>query len=238
MDEAQAARLDKLQTSMADIRLRARERARGHREVSVAHLVAALLEEESIERAITLCELDFDEVRDVVLGTLDQERRRPWWKFFGPRESRALLEVYREALTHALSAEVDSITPVALLVWVLEHKGILADRLDAMGLERVPLLLFDAHGYVRDQPLPRGSGAASLVIHNDPYTYFQVVTNVLTTYFDLPREIAEERMLKVHREGRTVLLFPDWERAREKAEAARAYAREQGFPLQFSIGPG
>ena len=53
-----------------------------------------------------------------------------------------------------------------------------------------------------------------VVVHNDPVNLMTYVTMVFQKVFGLPREKAEQHMLEVHQQGRSVL----WSGVRERAE--------------------
>jgi ATP-dependent Clp protease adaptor protein ClpS len=53
-----------------------------------------------------------------------------------------------------------------------------------------------------------------VVVHNDPVNLMTYVTMVFQKVFGLPREKAEQHMLEVHQQGRSIL----WCGMRERAE--------------------
>jgi ATP-dependent Clp protease adaptor protein ClpS len=53
-----------------------------------------------------------------------------------------------------------------------------------------------------------------VVVHNDPVNLMTYVTMVFQKVFGLPKEKAEQHMLEVHQQGRSVL----WSGMRERAE--------------------
>jgi ATP-dependent Clp protease adapter protein ClpS len=119
-----------------------------------------------------------------------------------------------------------------------EPRSLTADRLDAMGLEPLPLMLYDAHGRAQDEPLPEGSGPVNVVVHNDPYTSRDIAADVLHTALGLTREQAEQWMLAIHRDGRAAFHYDEWSAGRAIAEAARRRARERGAPLGLTLERG
>jgi ATP-dependent Clp protease adapter protein ClpS len=227
--------------SFADLRRRAHDLAiaRKSRRADVVHLAAALLETDEVRRAVEACGAAVDEVVDLVDGTMDEQPRRRWWQLGGPPESRALLEIYDRALVHALSSEVDRVTPVALTVRLLsqEPPSLVAERLDAVGVEPLPLMRWEAHGAVADAPLPRGEGPAAVVIRNDPYTTMEAVVELLQAHFGCDPDEAEKLMRRVHERGRGTVRFRDWDEARRTATAARDEARRRGHPLELTVEP-
>lgn len=212
---------------------------RRHREADVVHLAATLLQESSVHRAVEACGADVADVTTLVDGTMDEQPPRSWWQLGRPRESRRLVEVYEGALVHALSSEIDRVTPVGLLVRLLTQRppALIAERLDAMGVEPLPLMRWDAHGRADDPPLPRGDGPARVVFLNDPYTTMEVVVELLRRFFELEPKAAEAMMRRIHQHGRGTIPFGRWEDARRQAAAARDEARRRGYPLELTVEP-
>ena len=54
----------------------------------------------------------------------------------------------------------------------------------------------------------------NVVVHNDPVNLMSYVTMVLQRIFDYSKQKAQEHMLEVHHEGRSIV----WTGPREKAE--------------------
>jgi len=54
----------------------------------------------------------------------------------------------------------------------------------------------------------------NVVVHNDPVNLMSYVTMVLQRVFDYSKQKAQEHMLEVHHEGRSIV----WTGPREKAE--------------------
>lgn len=225
--------------SIAPLGQAARELAQknGHARTGVAHLAVVLLERPEVQKALRACKIDVEEIADLAQGMLADERPRPWWRFWGASPSPELAAVLDHAFGHAWGAGLERITPVFVLVYLLseEPRSLTAERLDAMGVEPLPLKLYDAHGRAHDAPFPEGHGPVIVVAHNDPYTPFDLVTELFTTTFGLPPDEAEREMLAVHHGGRAEFRFSDWEVGRARADAARRIARERGFPLAFSL---
>lgn len=208
-----------------------------HRETTEAHLAAALLREDAVRRAVSACGADVDDIEALVEGTVDQERRRPWWAFGRTRESVALLSLYDRALMHAMSAELERVSPVMLLIRIVEAAppSLVAERLRAFDLEAERLKLWVAHGRVDDEALPRGAGRASLRMMNDPFTTMEAVMSLLRSHLDVDEARAERLMRRVHEGGSAVVGRGPWDWARQKAEAIVAEARAMGFPLAVRV---
>jgi ATP-dependent Clp protease adapter protein ClpS len=230
-----------LAASFASRRDRAREVAAraGSKRVELPHLVRALLDDAAVKRALEACGAEPEEVAAVVEGTADELPRKRWWHLGAPWESRALLEVYERALIHAFSAQLDAVTPLRLFVRALASHptSVLAGRLDALEIDALRLMRFEAHGRVDDPPFPSGRGPARVILHDDPYTTMEAVVELLETWLDLDRAEAERVMRRVHGGGPVGVRFDTWEEARSKAEAARENARMRGFPLELSLEP-
>lgn len=232
-------RVGPLLESFSEVRHRAfgRSLEAKHRQTTESHLAAALLREESVRRAVAACGADPDDVEALVEGTVDQEPRRPWWSLARTRESPGLLSLYDRALMHAISAELDRVSPVLLLIRVVESAppSVVAERLLAFDVDEARLKRWAAHGRVDDAPLPRGSGRAGVRLLDDPFTTKEAVIALLTTHLDLDEERAERLMLRVHEGGRAVVGRGPWDWARQKAEAIREEARAMGFPLGVEL---
>lgn len=72
----------------------------------------------------------------------------------------------------------------------------------------------------------------AVILHNDDYTTFDFVVEVLQRFFHKTLEEAREITLRVHHEGRGVAgIFPA-EIAETKASQVNEYARGKGFPLK------
>lgn len=71
-----------------------------------------------------------------------------------------------------------------------------------------------------------------VVVHDDPVTLMNYVTNVFMEVFAYPQPKARRLMLEVHRTGRSVV----WTGGRERAEL---YAGKlQGYHLLTTLEPG
>jgi ATP-dependent Clp protease adaptor protein ClpS len=69
----------------------------------------------------------------------------------------------------------------------------------------------------------------NVVVHNDPVNLMSYVTMVFEKVFGYSRQKAEQHMIEVHRQGRSIL----WSGARERAEA---YVQQlQGYLLLSTI---
>jgi ATP-dependent Clp protease adaptor protein ClpS len=74
-----------------------------------------------------------------------------------------------------------------------------------------------------------------VLIHNDDFTTMEFVVVVLRDIFNRPEGEAFRIMLQVHMEGVGVAGVYTYEIAQMKAEKATSLARENEFPLLFTI---
>lgn len=210
-----------------------------HAEVTAAHLVAALLEEDEVATAITACGADREELKDVVLGSLDGIRRRPWYR--RKPKARVLVNgILRDTVVHVLGAGLPEVTPTFVLIQLLEHdeSSLLVERLDAMGLEALALKRYVAHGSPVDTPVETTETLRSdVVIHDDPFTTREFVVEALVETFSMSEEKATSTMLEAQRLGKLAVATLDRGEARAAAESIREKARDGGFPLKISLVP-
>ena len=76
-----------------------------------------------------------------------------------------------------------------------------------------------------------------VIIHNDPVTTFDFVIAVLVTIFELPANRAIEITYEAHTEGNAYVGTFPLEEAKSRVYKAQYVARENGFPLTFTIEP-
>jgi ATP-dependent Clp protease adaptor protein ClpS len=74
-----------------------------------------------------------------------------------------------------------------------------------------------------------------VLIHNDDFTTMEFVVLVLTSVFNRSEGEAFRIMLQVHVEGIGVAGVYTYEIAQMKAEKATSLARENEFPLLFTV---
>lgn len=77
----------------------------------------------------------------------------------------------------------------------------------------------------------------SVVIHNDDFTTMDFVVMVLKLVFYKSDLEAEKLMLKVHHEGKAVAGVYTLDIAQSKVAKATKMAREENFPLRFTVQP-
>lgn len=76
-----------------------------------------------------------------------------------------------------------------------------------------------------------------VIIHNDHATTFDFVIAVLVTIFDLSANRAIEVAYEAHTKGNAYVTTLPLEEAKSKVYKAQYAARENGFPLTFTIEP-
>lgn len=77
-----------------------------------------------------------------------------------------------------------------------------------------------------------------VIMHNDDETTMDFVVEVLMQIFRLTHNESLKVMLKVHKEGQSVVAkYPSLDMAQTKVRRAVQAAEEAGFPLKFSIEP-
>ena len=76
-----------------------------------------------------------------------------------------------------------------------------------------------------------------VIIHNDDVTTFDFVIAVLVTIFDLSFGQAEQIAYEAHTKGNAYVTTLPLEEAKSKVFKAQYAARQQGFPLTFTIEP-
>ena len=76
-----------------------------------------------------------------------------------------------------------------------------------------------------------------VIFYNDDFTRMEFVAHVLKVVFNKPSNEAVLLMLKVHREGQSVVGVYSYDVAMTKASIATAMARDEGFPLRIVCEP-
>lgn len=74
-----------------------------------------------------------------------------------------------------------------------------------------------------------------VLVHNDPVTPRGFVVEVLTRYFQKTADEATKIMMTAHTQGMGAVGVYTLEIAETRASVANQYAREQGYPLQFTV---
>lgn len=74
-----------------------------------------------------------------------------------------------------------------------------------------------------------------VIMHNDDFTSMEFVVDILIGIFHKNEIEAEQLMMTVHKRGRaSVGLYP-YDIAVTKVNAARARAKEEGFPFRMTV---
>jgi len=76
-----------------------------------------------------------------------------------------------------------------------------------------------------------------VIIHNDDVTTFEFVIAVLVNIFDLPVNRAIDITYEAHTRGNAYVATLPLEEAKSRVFKAQYVARQQGFPLTFTIEP-
>ncbi|MBN1219211.1 MAG: ATP-dependent Clp protease adaptor ClpS [Anaerolineae bacterium] len=76
-----------------------------------------------------------------------------------------------------------------------------------------------------------------VIIHNDNVTTFEFVIAVLVNIFGLPVNRAVDITYEAHTRGNAYVATLPLEEAKSKVFKAQYAARQQGFPLTFTIEP-
>ena len=76
-----------------------------------------------------------------------------------------------------------------------------------------------------------------VIIHNDHVTTFEFVIAVLVNIFELPFTRAVAVTYEAHTKGNAYVVTLPLEEAKRKVFKAQFIAREQGYPLTFTIEP-
>jgi ATP-dependent Clp protease adaptor protein ClpS len=76
-----------------------------------------------------------------------------------------------------------------------------------------------------------------VIIHNDDVTTFEFVINILVVIFQLSFAQAEEIAFEAHTKGNAYVCTLPLEEAKSRVFKAQYAARQQGFPLTFTIEP-
>jgi ATP-dependent Clp protease adaptor protein ClpS len=76
-----------------------------------------------------------------------------------------------------------------------------------------------------------------VIIHNDDVTTFDFVIAVLVTIFELSFKRADDVAYEAHTRGSAYVTTLPLEEAKRRVFKAQYLARQQGFPLTFTIEP-
>lgn len=77
-------------------------------------------------------------------------------------------------------------------------------------------------------------GRYHVILHNDPYTPAEYVSELLSKEFGLPHDVAWQVMVKIHQEGQGIIATYPKDIAETKANKATSKANADGHPLLFT----
>lgn len=77
----------------------------------------------------------------------------------------------------------------------------------------------------------------AVILHNDDYTTFDFVVEVLQRFFHKSQEEAAQITLRVHEQGKGLAGIYSFQIAETKVAQVSDYARAHGFPLRCSAEP-
>jgi ATP-dependent Clp protease adaptor protein ClpS len=211
--------------AIANARYQARE-AR-HREVSVGHLLHALLGDEALAARVGAAGGD----APALVSALEDHFTRAIAYFGVPAPSADLDAALTRALAAARASGQPSLDDTDLLVAVLEAGGppwlrtlLAAQGLTPEGVRRVAVPDDEA-----------GAPGTRVVFHNDDRTTMAMVVAILVDVFGKSDTAARAVMLRVHHDGSAVVGAYAPEVAEAKLAEALAIAREGGAPLQITL---
>lgn len=197
--------------------------SRGHAHLTPLHLLYGLLQDESFTAVLRSLEADPDAIETKVLAVLDGIK--------GDDHAAAaeLVEVLNRAYTTARIGERK--------VSVADFGARIAysDAGNLLGIDPYALCFRLVHDHALPPPELAGRTDVAVVLRNDNHTTFEFVVNVLQKVFELSGSDADARARETHHEGRAVIGRYKSAVAREKVIAARALARDQGFPLWIGV---
>jgi ATP-dependent Clp protease adaptor protein ClpS len=120
-------------------------------------------------------------------------------------------------------------------LWAHVERSSAAPLVEVGAVDRHTLLFTAVHGRA-EPPVPAaGPVSVDVVLRNDDYSTKEFVVAVLAELFELADDRAIATMEAVHHHGYGVVGRYPAEAARGKVTAARARAREHGFPLWIAI---
>lgn len=80
-------------------------------------------------------------------------------------------------------------------------------------------------------------GRYNVIYINDEVTTMEFVIETLVVIFNYTHIEADEKMVKIHEEGSSVVATLPWEMAEQKGVEVIKLARNNGFPLQIKVEP-
>jgi ATP-dependent Clp protease adaptor protein ClpS len=186
---------------------------------SPAHLLYGLLQVETFTTAITKLGGDPAAVEQRVTAALGDR----------PEDESYILNLQSHA---SAAAEHDSRQATITDLWyqlARTSAGTLVDSAHA-------LLFMLVHG-MAEPSAKHADPEVNVVIRNDDYTPARFVSYVVHAIFEKPPEDAIATMRTAHEQGRAIVGRYPTAKATELVTAARAKAKESGFPLWLELEP-
>jgi ATP-dependent Clp protease adaptor protein ClpS len=201
-----------------------REANSRQQQLSPLHLLYGLLQDESFVAAIERAGGDATAIEHRVLEALDGLD-----PLSGHDEALAVVtRAVQTAISHGRRA-------TCLDLWAHVERSAAASLVEAGAVDRHALLFTAVHGRA-EPPVPAaGPVSVDVVLRNDDYSTKEFVVAVLAELFELADDRALATMEAVHHHGYGVVGRYPADAARGKVTAARARAREHGFPLWIAI---
>jgi ATP-dependent Clp protease adaptor protein ClpS len=202
--------------------------ARGHTYMWPLHLLYGLAQDESFVAAIVQLEGDATRFESFVQDELD-------------KHGAALDETAMHEGAHVLgytlgSARAHGRAATMVDLWArLARTEIGKAAAGAAQVAPTALLFLLAHGMVEPAAELPDRTDVHVVLRNDDYTTRDFVVEILRDVFELSDEDATARMEQTHGGGRAIVGRYKLAVARDKVEAVRRRAREQGFPLWIGV---
>ncbi len=187
--------------------------------VSPAHLLYGLLQVESFTAAITKLGGDPAALEQRVAAHLADK----------PAHAGEAMQLQAHA---SIAAEHEGRAATCTDLWYWLARTSAASLVDnAHGL-----LFVLVHGIV-EPPAAHADPEVHVVVRNDDYTPARFVSWLVHSVFERPPEDAIATMRTAHEQGRAIIGRWATSRAIELVTAARAKAREQGYPLWLELEP-
>lgn len=196
--------------------------SRGHTELWTVHLLYGLLQDETFTTAIRKLDGDPDAIESKVLAVLDERKA-------DPQGAVQAIEVLNRAywIAQATDRKVEIVD-----VWSHLSRTEIASLIGVDPHELLFLLVHGMRPAALDMP---GRTEAHVVLRNDNHSTFELVVGILMNVFELSEDDAKARAMDTHNTGRTVIGRYKLPVARDKVIAARARARDQGYPLWIGL---
>jgi ATP-dependent Clp protease adaptor protein ClpS len=201
-----------------------REANTRQQQLSPVHLLYGLLQDDTFVAAIGRAGGDPTAIEHGVLEALDGLD-----PLSGHDEALAIVtRAVQTAASHGRRA-------TCVDLWAHVERSSAGPLVEVGAVDRHALLFTAVHG--RAEPRLPGAGPASVdvVLRNDDYSTKDFVVWVLGQHFELAADRALATMEAVHQHGYGVVGHYPAPAARDRVAAARASAREHGFPLWIAI---